>query len=149
MARAIRVERPHRDLDDPDRGPADRRDARMADPCAGRWDQLPRRAAMSRARSIALCLMLGACTLAEPAAPRTLEVGPGKPYRLPSQAVTAASDGDRIVIAPGTYADCAVVRQKNLVIEGSDRDGGAVLAGKTCMGKAILSPSERTSRCAT
>jgi len=86
----------------------------------------------------ATCLVLGASMLAQCAAAGTLEVGPGKPYRLPSQAIAAAGDGDRIVIGPGTYADCAVLHLNNVVIEGSDRRGGTVLAGKTCMDKAIL-----------
>jgi pectate lyase len=68
----------------------------------------------------------------------TLEVGAGKPYKTPSEAVAAAANGDRIVIAPGEYFDCAVVHQNNLVIEGSDPAGTAVMTDKTCQGKAIL-----------
>lgn len=68
----------------------------------------------------------------------TLEVGPGKTYRTPSEAAAVAADGDRIVVAPGEYSDCAVLRANNLVIEGTDPAGTAVMAGKTCQGKAIL-----------
>ena len=56
--------------------------------------------------------------LALPAGARTLEVGPGKQFAQPSQAAAAAQDGDRVVIAPGQYFDCAVWRQNNLIIEG-------------------------------
>jgi hypothetical protein len=73
-----------------------------------------------------------------PALARTLEVGPGKAYKQPSEAVAAAADGDRIVIAPGEYFDCAVVRANNLIIEGSDPAGTAVLTDKACQGKALL-----------
>jgi hypothetical protein len=34
---------------------------------------------------------------------RTLEVGPGKAFALPSQAAEAARDGDVVQIAPGNY----------------------------------------------
>jgi hypothetical protein len=69
---------------------------------------------------------------------RTLEVGANKPYREPSAAVAAAADGDRIVIAPGEYFDCAVVHLNNLVIEGTDPAGTAVMTDKACQGKALL-----------
>ncbi len=69
---------------------------------------------------------------------RTLEVGPGKLYTMPSQAAAAAKDGDRIAIAPGEYFDCAVWRANDLVIEGTGPDANAVVTDKTCMGKAIF-----------
>lgn len=84
-------------------------------------------------------LALIACAwmmLAGQAAARTLEVGPGRPYTLPSQAVAAAQDGDRILIAPGRYADCAVVARSGLVIEGAGPD--TVITGHACQGKALL-----------
>jgi hypothetical protein len=68
----------------------------------------------------------------------TLEVGAGKTYPAPSAAIAAARPGDHVVIAPGEYFDCAVVSTGNLVIEGSDPSGSAVLTDKTCLGKAIL-----------
>lgn len=72
------------------------------------------------------------------AAARTLEVGGGKGYKLPSEAIAAAADGDRVLIAPGEYFDCAVVHANNLVIEGSDPAGTAVMTDKACQGKALL-----------
>jgi hypothetical protein len=76
--------------------------------------------------------------LTDVASAHTLEVGPGKPYKLPSEAAAAAQDGDRILIAPGEYFDCAVLHASNLTIEGSDPAGTAVMTDKACQGKALL-----------
>lgn len=65
-----------------------------------------------------------------------LHVGPGQVYALPSQAIAAAHDGDTIAIQPGRYVDCALIRQRDLTIEGVGT--GAVLADKSCDGKGIL-----------
>lgn len=73
-----------------------------------------------------------------PAWAATLEVGPDKPYKQPSQAIAAAHNGDTVLIAAGQYFDCASVRVPNLTIAGSAPDGGAVLTDKTCAGKGIL-----------
>ena len=75
--------------------------------------------------------------IAHSAAGATLEVGPGKKYEAPSGAAAAAQDGDRIVIAPGEYFDCAIWRANNLVIEGAG-PGKTVITDKTCAGKAIF-----------
>jgi hypothetical protein len=83
-----------------------------------------------------VALLIGVTTA--PAEAKTLEVGPNKPYKMPSEAIAAAADGDRVVIAPGEYFDCAVVRPNNLVIEGSDPAGTAVMTDKACQGKALL-----------
>lgn len=90
---------------------------------------------MVRSRGLAALALLLA--LAQPAVARTLEVGPGKQYAQPSQAIAAAQDGDRIVIANGSYFDCAVVGQSDLTIEGTSQDG-TVMTDKTCQGKALL-----------
>jgi len=82
--------------------------------------------------------LLLALLLAIPAAARTLEVGPGQPYRLPSAAIRDARDGDTVRIAAGRYADCAVVRADNLVIEGTGAGASAVLTGRVCEAKALL-----------
>lgn len=68
----------------------------------------------------------------------TLQVGQGGPYATPSSAIAAAHDGDTVLIAPGSYFDCAIVRQNNLTIAGSGPDGAAVLTDKSCAGKASL-----------
>jgi Right handed beta helix region len=75
--------------------------------------------------------------LALPAGARTLEVGPGKQFAQPSQAAAAAQDGDRVVIAPGQYFDCAVWRQNNLTVEGVSAQD-TVITDKTCQGKALF-----------
>jgi Right handed beta helix region len=90
-------------------------------------------------KPIALCGFLSGVVLAvAPAASRTLEAGAGKAYALPSAAIAAADEGDRVVVAPGQYFDCAVVRVSHLVIEGASADGSAVMTDKSCQGKAIL-----------
>ena len=83
-----------------------------------------------RAAVAALLLSAGAAGAA------TLHVGPGQPYKMPSQAIAAAHNGDTVAIAPGTYFDCAEVRQNDLTIEGAGPK--TVLTDKTCAGKAIL-----------
>jgi hypothetical protein len=67
----------------------------------------------------------------------TLEVGAGKPYPQPSAAAAAAHDGDHIVIAAGSYFDCAVWKANNLTIEGAGPDA-TVITDKACMGKALF-----------
>lgn len=89
-------------------------------------------------RLIAPLLLLGLSHGAAPAAARTLEVGESREYKLPSDAIRAAKDGDRVVIDPGEYFDCAVVSASNITIEGAKPDGSAVLTDKACQGKALL-----------
>lgn len=88
-----------------------------------------------------LLLALAQCTMpmaAGPAAARTLEVGETREFKMPSEAIRAAKDGDRVVIDPGEYFDCAVVSANNLTIEGAKPDASAVMTDKACQGKAIL-----------
>jgi len=81
-------------------------------------------------------LVLAQC--GSPAGARTLEVGEGKEFKLPSEAIGAAKDGDRVLIAAGEYFDCAVVRANNITIEGAAPNAAAVLTDKACQGKALL-----------
>ena len=67
---------------------------------------------------------------------RTLDVGPGKTFALPSQAAAVARDGDHVEIAPGKYVDCAVWRANGLVIEGTA--AGVVIADKACLDKGLF-----------
>jgi hypothetical protein len=69
-------------------------------------------------------------------AAKVLEVGAGKPFNQPSEAIAAAASGDTVRIYPGQYFDCAIVKQNGLTIEGVG--SGAVLTDKTCAGKALL-----------
>src|ERR1700722_18848303 len=85
-------------------------------------------------RTVALLILAGVCCHAAAAA--VLEVGPGKPFALPSEAIAKAHDGDTVQVAAGEYVDCATIRQNRFTIEG---DGGeVVMKDKTCAGKAIL-----------
>ena len=88
-----------------------------------------------------LLLALAQCAMplaGGPALARTLEVGEGREFKLPSEAIRAARDGDRVVIDPGEYFDCAVVSANNLTIEGAKPDASAVMTDKACQGKALL-----------
>jgi hypothetical protein len=87
--------------------------------------------------SPSLLVGLALLFLALPADARTLEVGPGKQFAKPSQAAAAAQDGDRVVIEPGQYFDCAVWRQNNLTVEGASAQE-TVITDKTCQGKALF-----------
>ena len=68
----------------------------------------------------------------------TLEVGPDKKFKKPSQAISFAKDGDVIDIAAGTYLnDWATIRRNNLTLRGVG--GLAVLKSQEMIsnGKAI------------
>lgn len=75
---------------------------------------------------------------AGPALARTLEVGEGKAYKQPSEAVNEAKDGDVVKVFPGEYFDCAVIRQNNFTIEGVGDAAAVILTDKACQGKALL-----------
>jgi hypothetical protein len=98
---------------------------------------------MSRWTAADVCRIFTCCIAALagliaslPALARTLEVGPKAPYHQPSAAIAAASPGDTIEIAPGTYFDCAVLSASRLTVIG--KGPGVVLTDKTCEGKAIF-----------
>jgi hypothetical protein len=89
-------------------------------------------------RNLLPCLVAIIALTAPALAARTLEVGPGKHYALPSAAIRDAHDGDRVLIAAGEYTDCAVVTASNLTIEGAGRDASTVIGGRICQDKGIL-----------
>ena len=80
-------------------------------------------------------LLVAALIGSFPAAARTLTVGNGGEFNLPSEAFAAAHDGDTILIGPGEYFDCAIVRGSDLTVVGED---GAAMTDKVCEEKAIL-----------
>jgi hypothetical protein len=84
-----------------------------------------------------LAAALAAACLSTPTRAATLEVGAGKTYAAPSAAASAAHDGDHIVIAAGSYFDCAVWRANDLTIEGAGPEA-TVITDKTCNGKALF-----------
>ena len=69
---------------------------------------------------------------------RDLTVGAGKAYPTPSAAAAAAGAGDRILVSPGHYFDCAVLTADRVTIEGVGDPASVVLTDKTCQGKALL-----------
>jgi hypothetical protein len=81
-------------------------------------------------------LAVAMCVWTFPLVARTLDVGQGHDFKLPSEAVAAAKNGDTIEIYPGKYFDCAIVRQNDIVIRGNGP--GVIMTDRTCGGKAIL-----------
>jgi hypothetical protein len=71
------------------------------------------------------------------AQPRILDVGPGRPFGLPSAAAAAAQPGDVIRIAPGTYEDCAVWRADGVIIEGEGFER-VIIGNRICNGKGAF-----------
>lgn len=88
--------------------------------------------------AVAIAVAAGVLCWGVTAQAKVLEAGAGQTYKLPSQAIAAAQDGDTVKIAAGTYYDCAIVRANNLTIEGTGPDGSAILTDKTCAGKGLL-----------
>lgn len=91
----------------------------------------------SRTLLASVCCVAAVLATAASASAATLEVGSGKTYPAPSAAAAAAHDGDHIVIAAGSYFDCAVWKANNLTIEGAAPDS-TVITDKACMGKALF-----------
>jgi len=77
---------------------------------------------------------LAAC--GDPATARTLVVGPGLAFAVPSQAAREAAEGDTVTIAPGTYFDCAIWQASRLTIRGTGLD--VVITDRACAGKAAF-----------
>ena len=86
-------------------------------------------------RAVVLALFLASWCIA-PALAKTLEVGPNAEYKLPSAALDAANNRDVVNIAPGTYFDCAIIKQNYITIQGSGP--GVVLTDRACGEKALL-----------
>ncbi|MCO6417347.1 hypothetical protein JYK14_14400 [Siccirubricoccus sp. KC 17139] len=85
-------------------------------------------------RRLALGLALLLATW--PAAAEVLRVGPGQRFARPSEAAAQARPGDRVLIAPGQYRDCAAWHTPDLRIEAAG--GEVVLQGPVCAGKALF-----------
>jgi len=81
---------------------------------------------------------LAALLLASTAQARTLEVGDGKEFKLPSEAAKAARTGDTIQIQPGEYFDCAILGQAKLTVEGVGDPAKVLITDKACQGKALF-----------
>ena len=74
---------------------------------------------------------------------KTLQVGPGHPFVVPSQAAARAADGDTVVIEPGTYTDCAVWRASRLTIRAHWAAPGTIITGPVCAGRGLFVLSGR------
>jgi hypothetical protein len=93
----------------------------------------------NRFSTLRRCLILALVALlaAQPAAARTLLVGPRRELATPSAAAAIAADGDTILIDPGSYADCAVWRASRITI--AARPGAeVVLRDQVCQDKGIF-----------
>jgi len=90
-----------------------------------------------RTSSGCIFLFFGLLSVQSASAGRILEVGQDKPYKLPSEALRAALEGDDIRLDAGEYFDCAIVKTNNLIIEGAD-GGASVITDKACGGKGLL-----------
>ena len=101
---------------------------------------------MAATRTLILALVLLAPAVG--ALARTLEVGQGKEFKLPSDAINAAKPGDTVRIGEGEYFDCAMVRANKLVIEGVGDASKIQITDKACAGKGMLviSGSDTTIR---
>lgn len=71
-----------------------------------------------------------------PAQARDLWVGPTRALKLPSHAAMVAQDGDRVLIDPGTYADCAIWRASRLTIAATGPD--VIIAGPPCEDRGLF-----------
>lgn len=89
-------------------------------------------------RRILPAFVFATCVLAGGAQARSLEVGPGKEFKQPSDAAAAARQGDRILIQPGEYFDCATLKANGLTVEGVGDAAKVVLTDKACGGKGIF-----------
>ncbi|MGI4955482.1 MAG: hypothetical protein ACRYGM_27050 [Janthinobacterium lividum] len=85
----------------------------------------------------ALVLVVGALSgFAPEALAAVIEAGPGTPNPTLAVGVRRARDGDTIRLAAGTYYECAVLTQRDLVLEGVGPE--TRLTDATCEGKAVL-----------
>ncbi len=94
--------------------------------------------ALARNHFLPIGLLFATLLWVGPVAAATLEVGETKDYKMPSEAIAKAADGDTILIQPGEYIDCAIVKQDKLIIQGATTDAAATLTDKGCGGKALL-----------
>src|SRR4051812_37661402 len=73
-----------------------------------------------------------------PASARTLSVGPGLTYAMPSDAAAKAQDNDTVVIAPGIYAgEVSTWKANGLVLRGSTAFARLQAPALIANGKAI------------
>ena len=69
---------------------------------------------------------------------RVLKVGPGEAFSKPSEAAAAALAGDTVMIASGTYDDCAVWPKRAPFLTIQAASGVVIIMGRTCEYKALF-----------
>jgi hypothetical protein len=94
------------------------------------------RAESRRLAALAVVMLVAGTAAAAADLPHnTYLVGPQRAYKNPSAVAAMVRDGDVVFIDPGEYADCAVWRASNLVIEGK---GNVTIRDKVCEDKGIF-----------
>ncbi len=81
-------------------------------------------------------LLLPLCGGGSEALARVVQVGPNALFKLPSQAAAIVRDGDRVIIEPGVYRDCAVWNAPNLIVEGHGT--GVIVTDKVCFERGLF-----------
>ena len=85
-----------------------------------------------------LAFVVAALAVCASAEARTLEVGEGKEFKLPSAALAAAKAGDTVRVSPGEYFDCATIYANKITLEGVGDADKVLMTDKVCGGKGIL-----------
>ncbi len=93
----------------------------------------PAGAPAPRAPTVKAASAAPADRFAEAMKPQVRQLRPG----TFAAAASSANSGDTLLLAPGTYKECASVRASNITIK-AQRPGSAIFDGVTCEGKAIL-----------
>jgi len=87
---------------------------------------------------IALIPLLAAPAVAQTAGGSFTVLGSGQSFAALQEAVNSIKGGtDTVMIAPGTYHDCAVQQDGNITFKAAV-PGKAIFEGTTCEGKAVL-----------
>lgn len=83
-------------------------------------------------------LLFALLLLAAPCRARVLGVGAGQEFASLAQAEAQSHPGDVLRLRSGRYAECVVLHQPDITLEGSGRPDATVLDGVACQGKAAV-----------
>jgi hypothetical protein len=85
-----------------------------------------------------LCVVIFLILMCYTSFSRVIQVGTGKQYSIPSQALSAAQNGDTVEIDAGTYTgDVCIWKKNNLMVRGVGGYAHLAAGGKNAGGKAI------------